>query len=140
MNGGGQPRREGAKGGEGDVKGKEEEAKGTNHSLTGNASTPWRGCVNDTKVVLHAVGACGGFGNEVCCGRFSSLYLHETFCADCLITAAGMVDIGGVVLRGTSVSGGGDEEITDEKADWTLDGAPVEGGLWAARRQRGCAL
>lgn len=34
------------------------------------------------------------------------------------------------------------EEITDEEADWTLDGAPVEGGLWAARGllEGGCAL
>ena len=32
--------------------------------------------------------------------------------------------------------------MTDEEADWTLDGAPVEGGLWAARGllEGGCAL
>ena len=34
------------------------------------------------------------------------------------------------------------KEITNEEADWTLDSAPVEGSLWAARRllERGCTL
>lgn len=68
----------------------------------------------------------------MCCGRLGSLYLDEALGADCLIATARVVYVGRVVLRSASTIEEDEKETTDEEADWTLDGAPVESGLWAA--------
>lgn len=50
----------------------------------------------------------------MCRGGFSSLYLHETFCADRLIAATGVVYVGRVVLKEASAIDG---EGRDEGGD-----------------------
>ena len=63
----------------------------------------------------------------MCRSWLGSLYLHEALGADGLLAAAGVVDVGGVVL-GRGQRGRGEGATTDQEADGTFDGRPVEGG------------
>ena len=67
----------------------------------------------------------------MCRSWLGSLYLHEALGADGLIAAAGVVDVGGVVL-GRCQRGRGEGATTDQEADGTFDGGPVEGGFGTA--------
>ena len=76
----------------------DENGKATDPSFTADACAPCGGCIDDTKVLLHAIRTGGGLGDEMCGGRVGTLDLHETFRTDSLVATTRVVNIRRIVL------------------------------------------
>jgi len=106
----------------------------TDRAIAADTYTPWRRFVYHTEIVLHAIWACSRLRDKVCGSRFGSLDLHEAFCANSLVTASGMINIGRVILRPNFVSHihMAVIMITHKETNWTLDCTSIDGSFWAS--------
>jgi len=65
--------------------------------------------------------------------RLCAFDLDKTFCADCLIAAPRVIDVGGIVLdvlRNGAVARKQQREMADQETDGAFDGATIDRSLW----------